>query len=95
MNYSANKMAAKHCLRAQCIVVDIVPLMLFNFFVKLAICQVQYVQLSVIKAVEKFSNSRRKLHKKQCCAQYNISKDYRKLFSCQQKVNTFITQYFL
>jgi hypothetical protein len=26
MNYSANKMAAKHCLSAQCIVVDIVPL---------------------------------------------------------------------
>ena len=28
MNYSANKMAAKHCLSAQCIVVDIVPLMI-------------------------------------------------------------------
>jgi hypothetical protein len=28
MNYSANKMAAKHCLSAQCIVVDIVPLKL-------------------------------------------------------------------
>jgi hypothetical protein len=28
MNYSANKMAAKHCLSAQCIVVDIVPLIL-------------------------------------------------------------------
>jgi hypothetical protein len=27
MNYSANKMAAKHCLSTQCIVVDIVPLM--------------------------------------------------------------------
>jgi uncharacterized membrane protein YGL010W len=27
MNYSANKMAAKHCLSAQCIVVDIVSLM--------------------------------------------------------------------
>ena len=26
MNYSAIKMAAKHCLSAQCIVVDIVPL---------------------------------------------------------------------
>jgi hypothetical protein len=26
MNYSANKMAAKHCLSVQCIVVDIVPL---------------------------------------------------------------------
>jgi hypothetical protein len=28
MNYSANKMAAMHCLSAQCIVVDIVPLII-------------------------------------------------------------------
>jgi hypothetical protein len=30
MNYSANKMAAKHCLSAQCIVVDIVPLSAYD-----------------------------------------------------------------
>jgi hypothetical protein len=30
MNYPANKMAAKHCLSAQCIVVDIVPLKAIN-----------------------------------------------------------------
>jgi hypothetical protein len=30
MNYSANKMAAKHCLSAQCIVVDIVSLRTAN-----------------------------------------------------------------
>jgi hypothetical protein len=32
MNYSANKMATKHCLSAQCIVVDIVPLTIILCF---------------------------------------------------------------
>jgi hypothetical protein len=37
MNYSANKMAAKHCLSAQCIVVDIVPLSLKNILNEIAL----------------------------------------------------------
>jgi hypothetical protein len=48
MNYSANKMAAKHCLSAQCIVVDIVPLRFVSgpIYLFIGLMQVRHIVAS-------------------------------------------------